>query len=342
MYTYITRWMRDFHIDGIRIDTVENVANWDFIRDLKDRARALFQERCSAHGLSASQADQRFLVVGEELTEPMDLLTQNRVDGLWNDTFRVLVRSIILGEGDSQTFESNVRRAIDCRQLGFTDGSQAINYLTSHDVEGFRRERLYNFLMNSGLTSNWSKRVKLAHVCLLTAVGIPMILAGEEFADQHDRVDPSGKITQAGGKQVDPVNYSRLEDAFLEDGKTPDPMPPVRREILSYVSGLIHLRTSHPALRVNETNFLHIDFNDGKRVLAWVRGSPNDPVVVLANFSDFVSTDAGSGGEYVVPGWPATPEGRKWVEVTQSRDVPAEWIGREPIYPWEAKVYRLL
>ena len=169
-----------------------------------------------------------------------------------------------------------------------------------------------------------------------------MILAGEEFADQHDRVDPSGKITQAGGKQVDPVNYSRLEDAFLEDGKTPDPMPPVRREILSYVSGLIHLRTSHPALRVNETNFLHIDFNDGKRVLAWVRGSPNDPVVVLANFSDFVSTDAGSGGEYVVPGWPATPEGRKWVEVTQSRDVPAEWIGREPIYPWEAKVYRLL
>jgi uncharacterized protein (UPF0333 family) len=30
------------------------------------------------------------------------------------------------------------------------------------------------------------KSYKLAFTCLLTAVGIPIFLAGEEFADQHD------------------------------------------------------------------------------------------------------------------------------------------------------------
>jgi hypothetical protein len=28
MFTHLIRWMRDFHIDGIRMDSVENVANW--------------------------------------------------------------------------------------------------------------------------------------------------------------------------------------------------------------------------------------------------------------------------------------------------------------------------
>jgi hypothetical protein len=254
------------------------------------------------------------------------------------------VRSIIIGEGDNATFERNVRQAIDCRSLGFTDGTQAINYVTSHDVEGPRRERLFNFLSSVGLQSDFEKRINLAFVCLLTSVGIPMILAGEEFADQHDRFDQSGHVTQAGGKQVDPVNYTRLEDGFLPNTKILDPMPPIRRRILAYVSRLVKLRTTNAALGVNDTNFIHVDFNDGKRVLVWQRGNAGtDPVVVLANFSDFVTANASSpSAEYVVPNFPPTPTGRHWREVTQQRMVPDQWIGREPIFSWEAKVYTLV
>jgi pullulanase len=32
MLTYLTRWMRDFRIDGVRMDSVENVASWDFVQ----------------------------------------------------------------------------------------------------------------------------------------------------------------------------------------------------------------------------------------------------------------------------------------------------------------------
>lgn len=292
MFSYITRWMRDFRIDGIRMDSVENLSNWDFVGGFKDRARALFQERCAASGVSASDADARFLVVGEELSLPMALLTQGRLDGLWNDAFRALVRSVILGEGDNVAFEANVRQMVDCRSLGFTDGSQAVNYITSHDVEGFRRERLYNFLLNNSLSElDLEKRCKLAFVCVLTSVGVPMILAGDEFTDEHSRFDQFGHVTQNGGKQVDPVNYGRLEGT--------DPTAQMRQRILAYVSRLVKFRTSSPALGLNDNNFIHVDFNDNKRVLAWTRGAAGmDPVVVLANFSDFVSTPnrIGAGG----------------------------------------------
>jgi pullulanase len=333
MYTYVTRWMRDFRVDGIRMDSVENVANWDFVGGYKDRARSLWKERWQAAGLPTAGADERFLVVGEELSLPLALLSQRRLDGLWNDGFRARIRAAILGQNnDGENFEFTVRNAIDCRNLGFTDLAQSVNYITSHDVEGFRKERLFTMLQKSGFSGvDLQKRVKLAFVCLLTANGIPMFLAGEEFADQNDLFDSNGNVTESGGKEVDPVDFSRLQE-------------PLRHDIFEYVSRLVHFRTGHPALCVNDTDFLHVDFNDNKRVLVWRRGmAGQDPVVVVANFSSYATPNGltDPNAEYVVHNWPATPPGRRWREVSQQRDVPPAQIGREPIFPWEAKVYTL-
>ncbi len=332
LYSYVTRWMRDFRVDGIRMDSVENVANWDFIQAYKNRARALFQERWQAAGLNTA-ADAHFLVVGEELTIPFGLLTQKRLDGLWNEEFLRRLRPAILGTSkDGETFEQTIRRLIDCRNLGFSDCAQAVIYVTSHDVEGFRKERLFTMLSKSGLQGlDIQKRIKVAFACLLTAVGIPMILAGEEFGDQHDVFDANGNVTENGGKEVDPVDFSRLEQPF-------------RQEIFQHVSRLVHLRTSAAALSVNDTDFIHMDFNDNKRVLVWKRGgSGQDPVVVVGNFSDFATPNGltDPAAEYVVPNWPATPPGRHWREVPQQRDVRPDQVGREPIFAWEAKVYTL-
>jgi pullulanase len=106
----------------------------------------------------------------------------------------------------------------------------------------------------------------------------------------------------------------------------------------------VHLRTSAPALSVNDTEFIHMDFNNNKRVLLWKRGGfGQDPVVVVANFSDYATPNGltDPAAEYVVPNWPATPPGRHWREVPQQRDVRPDQVGREPIFAWEAKVYTL-
>jgi glycosidase len=237
-----------------------------------------------------------------------------------------MVRNAMLGRSDDEepNFEWSIRKLIDCRLIGFHDGVQAVNYVGSHDVEGFRNERLYNFLDNNGIVFK-EERIKLAFVCLLTAVGIPMIFAGDEFADEHDL-----SVTHPP-KQRDAVNYERLDEPF-------------RRRVFDYVGRLVTFRTSYDALAVNDTDFIHVDFNDGKRVVVWRRGraGSNEQVVVVANFSDFVTTDAGSpDAEYRVHNWPSTTPGKKWREITQNRDVPSSWVGREPIFAWEAKVYAL-
>jgi pullulanase len=319
MKAYLLRWMADFGVDGVRMDSVNNVANWDFVQEFKELARETWEK--------AGGAADRFIVVGEELSVPLALVTQNRLDGLWNEQFKQMLRSAILGQNSDQepSFEWTVRKVIDCRNLGFRDGGEAINYVGSHDVEGSGNVRLFNFLQDHGVVFT-EERIKLAFVCLLTAVGIPMIFAGDEFADQHDL------STAHPPKQRDAVNYERLNEPF-------------RRRIFDYVARLVKFRTSYDALSVNDTAFIHVDFENAKRVLCWRRGQPGSDrqVVVVANFSDFITANALSGNaEYRVANWPETPRGKKWREITQGVIVPTDWVAREPIFPWEAKVYALI
>jgi pullulanase len=128
MKAYLLRWMADFAIDGVRMDSVNNVANWDFVEEFKDLARHTWQA-------SGGREDQ-FTAVGEELSMPLPLLTQGRLDGLWNEKFKHLLRYAILGRNsdDEPSIEWTIRKLIDCRNLGFLSGCEAINYVGSHDV----------------------------------------------------------------------------------------------------------------------------------------------------------------------------------------------------------------
>jgi pullulanase len=327
---HLRHWLEFFHIDGVRLDSLNNVASYDFIGEFRDEARRLWRARFQSETGSEEGADARFLVVGEQLYMPRDLLS--RVDGLWNEHFRRRVRSALLGRSapDQPSFEWTVREMVDCRLLGFADGSQAVNYLGSHDVTNpdgdTGNDRMWNFLDRFSVEKK-EERMKLAFVCLLTAVGVPMIFAGDEFADRMDFDPASARRDDA--KQSDPLNLDRLED-------------PWRRRLFEYVSRLVRLRTRSDALSVNDTEFLHADLEGDRRVLVWRRGGEDqDPVVVVANFSDFGTDLSLPEAEYRVPNWPETPPGRSWREVTQDRAVPAAWVGREPIFPWEAKVYTL-
>ncbi|MBD2104534.1 alpha-amylase family glycosyl hydrolase [Leptolyngbya sp. FACHB-261] len=310
---HVAHWLEYYRVDGLRLDSVNNIASYDFLQEFKDFARLLWDKR--------GGSGDRFLVVGEDLSVPLSWIQQNRLDGLWNEKFKQIVRQVILGRNwsDEPSFEWSVRKLIDCRLLGFSDGSQAVNYLTSHDIGGLGNERFYNWLANNGVYET-EERIKLAFVCLLTAVGTPMILAGDEFADQQD-LDLNNE--HGSNKQVDPVNYSRVSEDW-------------RQRIFQYVARLTRFRTTSPALAVNDTQFLHSDFSEGKRVLVWKRGQGDQIAVVVANFSDYGTPP---NSDYKVPNWPGISAGKTWREITQDRAVPQEWVGREPVYPWEAKVY---
>ncbi len=48
MLAYITRWMEYYRIDGIRVDSVHTIKNYDFVGAFKDWARSLWRQRAGA------------------------------------------------------------------------------------------------------------------------------------------------------------------------------------------------------------------------------------------------------------------------------------------------------
>jgi 1,4-alpha-glucan branching enzyme len=242
---------------------------------------------------------------------------------------------------------------------GFRDMAQAVGYLTSHDVEKDGERRFMNHVLSSllryfghgdGSFENvrriaddlrhrrpsvpdhiralyWQAldRVRAGYALLMTSVGIPMLLAGEEFADIHDTNHYDWQL-----KMSDPVDWYRRDD----DG---------HRQTAAAVADLIWLRHGHPALHRNEVEFLHfhptIDENDGCRVFTYCRtaGRPagsGGQIVVVANL----------GGHdypvYRIP-WPWTGAwsergGRPGVGALQPRGNGAAEL---PLGPFDVRVF---
>jgi len=219
-------------------------------------------------------------------------------DGVWNDDF---------GHGHFDR--------------GYADLANSVDYATSHDVA--EAQRMMNYLLGSILSAQALGPGDVADVraaldtaelhpsqqsgqrngavafalyrifgvfaLLLTSVGMPMFLAGEEFGDVHDL-----DFTDVQSKQQDPVQFRRL--AF-----------PGNRTLQDQVGRLITLRANHPSLQRNEVQFFYFhpqfDDNDAPRVFGYARTAGNPvgnlgQVIVLANMGPQKFTS------YEVPGWP--------------------------------------
>lgn len=309
---HLHRWMSDLGVGGLRLDSIPDIGDDNFLKSFNADAWNLYRSR-----YNKTVSNDKFLVIGEELTDPVGLITNGSLNALWNQPFQDRLHAAITNNLGTQQWvnddlEWTVRKMIDSRvDNKFTTGTQMVNYITSHDIEGTRKERLFDFLQNNNVTDK-ERRAKLAFTCLLTAVGIPMIFAGEEFADQMDQ--------PIANKQIDPINWERLAD-------------PWRMSLFNHVATMVKLRTSCPALSDDDTEFIHVD-ND-RKIYAWRRGrADSPPVVVVANLSE----NDTNGTEYNIPNFPEKDR-TDWREIAFNRTVEKGWAGREPLYHWEAKVY---
>jgi 1,4-alpha-glucan branching enzyme len=170
--------------------------------------------------------------------------------GIWNDwdhTFDPgpILQAAGLGDGGVQ----NVRSAVDGADTSSNSTLKAIVQAALRRVFG-------------------------AFAILMTSVGVPMWLAGEEFGDVHDT-----DYIDVNAKQQDPVQWNRA--AWLGNAA-----------LKANVAKLIQLRTSHLALQRNEVEFFYshpaFDDNDAPRVFAYCRsgGQPlgtAGQVIVIAN-----------------------------------------------------------
>jgi len=200
---------------------------------------------------------------------------------------------------------------------GYADMACSVDYITSHDVAD--GPRLMNIILGPMLQAanlgdgavqsvrnavdsadtslnpaqqtavqTALRRVFGGFAILMSSVGMPMWLAGEEFGDVHDT-----DYIDVNAKQQDPVQWNRA--AFRGNAA-----------LKAAVAKLIKLRTSHPALQRNEVEFFYFhpqfDNDDSSRLFAYCRtgGQPlgtSGQVVVVANMGPQPYPS------YDIPGW---------------------------------------
>jgi 1,4-alpha-glucan branching enzyme len=321
-------WVNEYHLDGFRIDDFPDIDNWDFVQQFHDRATAASVAAFPRKPflVVAENSNRQFVTTGADPNNPNG---RKVVDAIWN--FGVQQELRLLATAALSTSFGQASRTLRVQHClskdgtwnglsqsfdpGYADMACAINYVTSHDVQGAPRMMnvfLGPILQSLGLgngdfnnvrdvvdnpqnavaaaaVQTALNRVFAVFALIMTSVGIPMFLAGEEFGDVHDTdynaVDP---------KQQNPVQWQRAAR-------------PANAALRARIAALIQLRTTSPALQRNEIAFFYFhpgfDDNNGPWVFAYARtnGAPLGTaaqVIILANMcaQSFVS--------FGFPAWP--------------------------------------
>ncbi|MEQ8469194.1 alpha-amylase family glycosyl hydrolase [Coleofasciculus sp. E1-EBD-02] len=261
-------WIEEYHIDGIRYDAAKQIENYDFMHWITDQAHK-------------KAGDKPFYNVAEHIPEtPSITNVDGPMDGCWHDSFAYCLKDHIFGD----TFDvDRLKDALDGKRQGFMGAVNLVNYLTSHD-----QERLMVELADHEIFDEVAfKRIKFGVALLMTAVGIPLILMGEEFGEYKPLKPESSKL-----------DWTLLKN----DGS---------QGLLDYYKGLIRLRKENYALYGDNIDFFYED--PEAKVLGYIRwNDEGSQLIIIANFSDnFLEGYAVS----------QIPESGTWHEWTRDYDV---------------------
>ncbi len=270
-------WLTEYHLDGFRFDWVCGV---DY-----DDGQPMQPGFHPYHGIgaicwAARETKPDCVLIGEfwqldgthSDKTASKMVRETEMDAAWNGRFHHTLERVINQRW--QWEQQDVRRAIaGYAQDGYDSPVQLINFTCSHDE--VRPEHEIKFYsgrhidLPEGMTLQQAAVVKaqLGLVLLFTAPGVPMIYAGQEFAEDTPRT-------------IDflPLNWEKLE-------------MPDRAQHVDLVRSLIRLRRTHAALRSDNIHVYPISFAE-KKLICYDRRSGElesqcfDFVVVALNFDN--------------------------------------------------------
>ncbi|PTM99666.1 pullulanase-type alpha-1,6-glucosidase [Streptomyces sp. VMFN-G11Ma] len=260
------RWVRDFGIDGFRIDTVKNV-DMDFWTQW---ATAL-DKYAAAHGR------RNFFMFGEvysadtSVTSPY--VTQGRLDATLDFPFQDAARSYASQGGSAQKLASLF--GDDYKYT--TDKANAyeqVTFLGNHDMG-----RIGYFLDQDNpkaTDAELLKKDELANELMFLSRGNPVVYYGDEQGFTGSGGDKDARQTMFASKVADYLDDDEIGTDRTHASDAYDPKAPLYRQI----SALGTLRRANPAL------------TDGVQTERYAADGPG----IYA----FSRTDARTGQEYVV------------------------------------------
>lgn len=259
------QWVRDFHVDGLRLDATHAIFDDSpvhVLKELADRVRAL---------------NPRALVTAELEYPRTEALTDWGHDAMWQDALHHAAHVLLTGERDGyyERFGSVEDLA---REFRHPEGRRFVVCAQNHDQVGNRAlgDRLRG------------AKLRLAAFCAILSPGTPLLFQGEEHDEPSpfqfftDHVDPAIADATREGRKREFAGF-----ASFAGEEVPDPQEPatfersklswrVDEEHRAYYAGLLRLRRELPDGPVEA------EADEERRMLRVRRGN----VRLLMNFSD--------------------------------------------------------
>ncbi|MFJ6727305.1 malto-oligosyltrehalose trehalohydrolase [Streptomyces sp. NPDC091281] len=329
-------WLRDYRIDGLRLDAVHALADtraYPFLEELAE----------SVDALAAETGRPLFLIAESDLNDPRVITPRERgglgLHAQWNDDFHHALHTALTGEsqGYYADFARDPFEAIARTLTGgyFHDGTYSsfrgrhhgrpldrartpahrlLGYSQTHDQIGNRAQ-------GDRLSASLSPGL-LACAAALTLTGpfTPMLFMGEEWAAGTpwqfftDHTDPELAEAVRRGRRREFAAHGWAEE------DVPDPQDPATRDrscldwseperepharVLAWYRALIALRHAHPDLTDPDLADLRVAHDSGARWLAFRRG---DVRVVVNLGKEAAAIPLGTRPARVLAAWDDIP-----------------------------------
>jgi maltooligosyltrehalose trehalohydrolase len=295
-------WMRDYHIDGLRLDAVHAFVDRSaihFMEQLSDETRAL-----------SRKLGRRLVAIAEsDLNDPRVVKPSSAggygMDAQWSDDFHHALFTVLTTEGAEKgyysDFGSTEKLAKSLTKIFVNDGNYSAYRGQRHGrpVENISPHRFLGYIQNHDQVGNRAigdrveqlvgmDRAKVAAGIVLTAPFVPMIFQGEEFAASTpfqyfaDHEEPEmakavkegrrGEFAAFGWNPDDIPDPENVETFRRSKLKWDELYQEGHREMLDWYRRLIQLRHGSPSLNDGQPGQTKVTFSEEKKWLVLERG----------------------------------------------------------------------
>ncbi len=302
-------WIEEYHVDGFRYDHVNGFldshpggsVNWDQYRptfnSLQELTLNTYRASKAHKRFNAADGSSRIIQITEDLEDsPYQLAetTPGAVNGNWDKPFfRTMVEMIHENTLKTDLGEKLLLTERRFSEKGYTGTKTAdgdtipalpVKFIECHD-ECRLMYRLQNqsdfsgggYDYKHGLEgAEWYKLQPYA-IALMTCVGIPMLWAGQEFAE-NTGLSYGDQLVRVRGYR--PLHWDYFYNPGRECGEgTVLPLVTLYRHLGA-------LRHQHAALRSPAGNAAEELCDTNKQVLVYRRWQGNEVIIVMLNFSE--------------------------------------------------------